>query len=544
MKSIEAQYYLADLEPSYQAILDEFDQTHIGFKVWGRDRDLFKTTDSVMLDWLFGPSDVLASLDELKAMEARVRAGKYSSVVLLGMGGSSLAPLVFKTIFAKHMPFFILDTIHPESIRRIAEQIDVATTLFIVASKSGTTLESNLLYRYFWHVLKAQGVEAVAENFMAITDPKTPLRQESLAQGFLPGPMGKPNIGGRFSAFSAFGMMPAMLLGLDVERLLKSAQHMADACGPSMMARNNPGALLGAFLAACAENNRDRLAIYLDHTLLPLGLWFEQLIAESLGKEGGGLVPILAKPHQRFHNSASIYIYFGEKNNSAYTDNTSPSVRISMADLYDISGVMYQFQMAVALAGAALGVNPFDQPNVEHSKRHTRAMIDNLSQVSPQVPGQVPSSPKVEQDNFFADMTLKEFLSSVEPNDYVAILSFLDERDDIHQYLEKLSTKISHKTGVPVLIQCGPRYLHSTGQLFKGGRNNGKFLFITGPYEHDLVSEDQIKFSAIHMSQALGDIHALRENGRTVCQVHLHQVDTGFTSMIQAICSEPNRNVF
>lgn len=541
MKGIEAHYCLADLEPYYQATLDEFDRDHIGFKVWARDRNIYKTNDSLMLDWLSGPSDVLASLDELKAIEARVRDGKYSFVVLLGMGGSSLAPLVFKTILAKNMPFFILDTIHPESIRRLIEEIDVAATLFIVASKSGTTLESNLLYRYFWHVLKTQGIESVAENFMAITDPKTPLSEESSAQGFLPGPVGKPNIGGRFSAFSAFGMMPAMLLGLDVEKLLQSARHMADACGPSIMARDNPGALLGAFFAVCAQNNRDRLAIYLDQELLPLGLWFEQLIAESLGKHGGGLVPILAQPHQQFNNSASIYIDCHEQNHLVHAGDASPQVRIHISDLFEISGVMYQFQMAVALAGAALGVNPFDQPDVEHSKKHTRAMIENLARGSHHVP--IESSSNLLHENFFVDGSLAEFISSVGPNDYVAILSFLDDRADIHQYLEKLSTKISNKTGVPVLIQCGPRYLHSTGQLFKGGRNNGKFLIITGPYEHDLVSEGAIKFSDIHMSQALGDMHALRENGRMVCQVHLHHIDAGFASISKAICSEMNQNV-
>lgn len=522
MSTVIIDYHLGHLSHHYQQILADFATNQAVFRLWAQDRALFATSDEVMMDWLSGPLDVRELLPKLLAIQAQVAKKNFSSVVLLGMGGSSLAPLVFKAILAPHggKGFFVLDTIHPSSVKNLEQTIDIKTSLFIVASKSGTTLESNLLYRYFVQRLIDLDAPDIYSHFMAITDPTTPLEQESVECGFLPGPFGRPGIGGRYSVFSAFGMMPAVLMGLDTARILASAQAMMNNCGPSIAPEHNPGARLGAFLALCAQQEKDRLMIHLSPSLATLGLWLEQLIAESLGKKGRGLLPILThNQSSTLHNSSHLIIRLeGDETVDTAPFANHEMVSITIADYYDIAAVMYCFKIGVALAGAAIGLNPFDQPDVEKSKKHTAAMIKSLSIDSP---ASLSSSALTRGGN---SKTLEDFLGSVGTNDYVAILSYLDDNQHSNNSLALLVDMIAKKTSVPVLQQIGPRYLHSTGQLFKGGKNNGHFIFITGPYEHDITSNDGIKFSSIHLSQAQGDMQALRESGRPVFHIHLERL--------------------
>lgn len=524
-------YHLAHLSHHYQQILADFASNQAIFRLWAQDRALFTTSDEVMMDWLSGPSDARELLPKLSAIQAQVAKKNFSSVVLLGMGGSSLAPLVFKTILAPHgKGFFVLDTIHPRSVKNLEQSIDIKTTLFIVASKSGTTLESNLLYRYFLQRLMDLGVPDTYSHFMAITDPTTPLEQESVECGFLPGPFGRPGIGGRYSVFSAFGMMPALLMGLDTARIVASAQTMMNSCGASIAPEHNPGARLGAFLALCAMQENDRLIIHLSPSLSTLGLWLEQLIAESLGKKGKGLLPILTHGQAlNFHNSSHLTIQLegdGIVDNASFASHGAATITIG--DPHDIAAVMYCFKIGVALAGAAIGLNPFDQPDVEKSKKHTTAMIKNLSIDSS---ASLPPQALTRASN---SKTLADFLGSVGINDYIAILSYLDDNEHSNNSLALLVDMISKKTSVPVLQQIGPRYLHSTGQLFKGGKNNGHFIFITGPYEHDITNNDGIKFSDIHLSQAQGDMWALRESARPIFHLHLEK-EEDLLQLCQAI---------
>jgi transaldolase / glucose-6-phosphate isomerase len=534
MNRVVANYYLGALNEHYLKILAGFEADQTVFRLWAKDKALFGADAEVMLDWLSGPQDVRESLPKLLALKKQISKRSFSSVVLLGMGGSSLAPLVFKTILAdRDEPTYVLDTIHPQAVARVLQEIDIKNTLFIVASKSGTTLESNLLYRYFLQELKNVQVEDCYSHFMAITDPTTPLEQESVECGFLQGPFGKPGIGGRYSVFSAFGIMPALLMDLDIERLLASALSMAESLGPSIAAKDNQGALLGAFLATAAYH-QDRLMIHVPPSLSSLGLWLEQLIAESLGKHGKGLVPIICGMDDEHANCSHIYIQLRHDAQHIKLAKNNATAHLVIAEPYDIAALMYCFQISVALAGAALKINPFDQPDVESSKKLTQRMIKELEhEKSPQAPffkgGVVSPGGQWE----LAQASLMEFINSVNSNDYIAILSYLDDSKNNAENLQIFANALSKKTSMPIIIQIGPRYLHSTGQLFKGGKNNGNFLIITGSYDHDIKNDHGLMFSDIHLSQARGDACALKENGRRVCHVHVD--DKGLEALLEMV---------
>ncbi len=515
-------------------VLDDIDANNTIFRLWAKDATLFSgTNEGDFLDWLKEPESLLHNLDPLYDLRDAIIARGFSSMVLLGMGGSSLSPLMFKRVFQATYPFYVLDTIHPSAIARLSVSINLTETLFIVSSKSGTTLEPLLLYRYFLAKLGEQASDDPFSHFMAITDPHTALEKEAHQSGFLHGPFGKPGIGGRFSGLSAFGIMPAILMGIDVERLLLSARSMANDCGPSIGAQDNPAAELAAFLLASLKDGQDQILIHLSPTLKSFGLWLEQLIAESLGKNGFGLVPIIFDSDAEITNRTHIYIVYGDETKSLCLTKDSPRIVMELNDRYDLGGLMYLFQMAVALIASVVKINPFDQPNVERSKQLTKEVLQALEHGDKLTPKPVRS---FSHGSFSGDV--EQFIAALKPNHYCALLAFLDDTDENSLALLRLRSAVQEKTKVPVMLEFGPRYLHSTGQLFKGGADNGHFLVVTGPYPHDMPSaHNGLWFSDVHLGQALGDIRAMKESGRSVLHVHLADVHVGLDNLCKRINS-------
>lgn len=522
------------LSATYDRVLRQFDDEHVNFRIWAKDATLFSLDKKpLMFDWLNEPEDMLNNVKSLHDLKNHL----FEFIVLLGMGGSSLSARVFQDILAKNTAahFFVVDTIHPDAMAELLKKIDVKRTLFIVASKSGTTLEPMLLYRYFLSVLDEKNVSDPYAHFLAITDPVTDLEQESSEHGFLKGPFGKPGIGGRYSALSCFGIFPALLMNVDVKTLLTSAVDEMHRLGPSVLARHNEAAQLAAFFAASFEQGHDKLFMHFSQHLYPLASWLEQLIAESLGKRGQGLVPIVAENYHDHPTALHLFLGFSDELLSLHKikknfSRDTPLYRMTIDNPYELSSLMFRMQMAVTFFAAARKINPFDQPDVERSKVRTKEIIDDTEKIA------LLKSSFIQQKNLSLSENTSDFLSHVKADDYLAILSFLDETQENTTKLEHLKNLLSKKTQVPVMVQTGPRYLHSTGQLFKGGKNNGHFLMITGPYVNDFTTSiNDLKFSHVHKSQALGDFLTLKELHRRVLYVDMHHMGLGFKELHEEI---------
>ena len=432
-------------------------------RIWARDPTVWTGADEAQwLGWLdapLRPPDVAAIPDE-----------DFAACVLLGMGGSSLAPEVFRRTFAAER-FHVLDTTHPRAIERLAGDLELERTLFVASSKSGTTVETRSQLDLFW---ERSGGQA---SFLAITDPGSSLEALARERGFAAIP-GEPTIGGRYSALSPFGLVPAALMGIDVERLLARAETMVDACrGPE-----NPGLELGLALGEGWRQGRDKVCI--NPSPGGFGLWAEQLLAESTGKEGKGLVPA---PEE-----------------AADGPDRQPA-EVSLEDPYDLGAEFYRWEFATAVAGSLLGINPFDQPNVQEAKDRTNAILE-----------------RGEEPELAPDGSVDELLSQAQQGDYVAILAFVDPAREGE--LASLVAR-ARETGCVVTKGLGPRYLHSTGQLHKGGPNTGLFIQVVDDLGPELpIPGCPFGFRRLIAAQAAGDYEALKERGRRVARVRLEEV--------------------
>ncbi len=481
-----------------------------------------------MMDWLFEPQSMLENLDNLIIKIKEVLAHNFSHVVLLGMGGSSLAPYVFNEVFEKNSnypKFFVLDSIHPHEILTIQAQIDIKNTLFIVSSKSGSSLEPNVLYNYFIEEMQKANVKDIYKHFLAITDPVTSLEQESMEKGFLLSVFGKPNIGGRFSACSVFGLVPLLLMGHDAKTLLQHAVTMVNECAPSVLPKDNPGFLLGTFLGTNAKLGCDKLKIYVSKSLKPFGMWLEQLIAESLGKQGLGIVPVVSDDFIEKPDVMHCFIELhGEKISNA--QDTSSSIVLNLQNKQELMAHMFLWQIAVSVAGIILGINPFDQPDVELSKiLAKKALSDGQDNLKAHF---IEDNLKIYSSN---NLNLHDFIKPIKSSDYCAILSFLHEGNK--EFLLDLKKSLTN-TKAEVLCQTGPRYLHSTGQLFKGGGNNSHFILLTSFYEQDLMLNNKFSFAKAHFSQAMGDFMALSQKGKNIVWIDILS-NQGFADLIYRI---------
>lgn len=515
------------------------------------------------LGWLRVVDERTADLPALLAFQAEVKAGGFSHVLLLGMGGSSLGPEVLAETFGKKDGFpelLVLDSTDPQQIAAFAARVDLARTLCIVSSKSGSTLEPNILKAYFWDAVgRAVGPEKVGAHFVAVTDPGSKLQQAAEAGGFRHVFMGDPAIGGRYSVLSNFGLVPAAAMGVDLEKFLYAAALMVRSCAAGTPPEANPGVQLGLVLGTAAKAGRDKVTIVAGPGLSDVGAWLEQLLAESTGKQGQGIVPVdgeaLGAPGVYGDDRLFAYLTLAgrvdggqEAAVQALQDAGHPVVRLVLAGPNEVGQAFYLWEFATAVAGSVIGIDPFDQPDVEASKVETRKLTDAVAR-----DGQLPAeTPFLEEDGIKLftdaanqaalgkgglDAVVKAQLGRAVPGDYVGLLAYI-ARDAGHiAALDALRTRIRDGKRVATVVGFGPRFLHSTGQAYKGGPDSGVFLQITADDAADLgVPGEKYSFGTVKAAQARGDFEVLAERKRRALRVHLGaDVEAGLARLARAV---------
>jgi glucose-6-phosphate isomerase len=538
------------LAPAFEDRLRALERDGVIRRVWDRDTTVWKPGGKKeiadRLGWLDAPRTAAESTPAFEAFAASVRDVGLDRAVVMGMGGSSLAPEVFARAIPAGPGGFeleVLDTTEPGAVAAAAGRLDLRTTLFVVSSKSGTTAEVMALLSYFYDRARtALGPSHAGSRFVAITDPGTPL--EGLARNlqFRRVWHGAPDVGGRFSALTSFGLLPAALKGLDFGRLLLSARAAADACRrPSV--RDNPGALLGAFLGTAALQGVDKLTLRLPWPLHPLAAWIEQLIAESTGKDGRGIVPVIEDrrwPSGPF-GPDRLFVEIGPQEGSAdRAGSAGPLVRLPLDDPHDLAGHFFLWEFATAVAGHVLGIDPFDQPDVELTKKRTREVLAAAGLSAPALQpvrgGLRPAGPG---GGGSPDEALARFLAGGRAGDYLAVLAFLPRTPGVEELLSGLAAGLRFKTRLPVTVGFGPRYLHSTGQLHKGDGNRGLFLMLSAAGLADVkipavsgVPRPAEDFAGLFRAQADGDALALADKGRRILRLELESpVETGLATL-------------
>ncbi|MGE3955155.1 MAG: glucose-6-phosphate isomerase [Vicinamibacterales bacterium] len=497
------------------------------------------------LGWLSSPELMAASLARLRAFADGVRNDHFTDVVLLGMGGSSLAPEVLRAVLgiAPGAPrFHMLDSTDPAAVLAVAT--DPARTLYVLASKSGTTIEPNSLAAHFIRVLQDAGVPRWGDHFVAITDPGTALHARAQAEGFRDTFVNPADIGGRFSALSFFGLVPAALMGQDIEGLVRHGLAMLDEARDTANAAGNPAVGLGLLLGAGARAGRDKATLVLPPSLDTFGLWVEQLVAESTGKQGVGVVPIAGEPVPASGDGGADRIYVrlraaGDAAEQA-TDTAmsrladAPTLTLEFAEPAALGAEFMRWEIATAVAGALLGVNPFDEPNVQTAKDATNALL-----AVHRTEGRLPVAPPDRTLDDGTTFTLSTaartalggaapegLLSLVGPGDYVGILAYLGPDPALAGAMADFRTAVRGRTHAATMFGYGPRYLHSTGQLHKGGANNGVFVLITDAPARDVdIPGQPFTFGTLELAQALGDFNSLDSTGRRALHVHLPRPD-------------------
>jgi transaldolase/glucose-6-phosphate isomerase len=455
----------------------------------------------------------------------------------------------------------VLDSTDPAQIKSIEAQVDLASTLCIVSSKSGSTLEPNIYKQYFFDRVKAKvGEKEVGNRFIAITDPGSKLARVAEKDKFLKIFMGVPSIGGRYSALSNFGMVPAAVMGIDVLKFLKNTKQMVDACGADMDAVTNPGVVLGTILGIAADQGRDKLTIVTSKGIFDLGAWLEQLIAESTGKSGRGIIPVdrerLAKPDVYGADRVFVYIRLESdpgKEQAAAVDALAkaghPVVRIVLPDIYNLGQEFFRWEIATAVAGALIGINAFNQPDVEASKVETRKLTteyESTGKLPPESPFFTGDGCKLYADRANAaalkggatlSAILKKHLARIGAGDYFAVLGYITMNEAHEEALQAIRLAVRDNKRVATVLGFGPRFLHSTGQAYKGGPNSGVFLQITCDDAVDILVPGQTyTFGVVKAAQARGDFAVLAERDRRALRIHLGKdVAAGLATLTEAI---------
>ncbi len=507
--------------------------------LWSKDKAVADSIPSA-LGWLDAPARMKEHAADLMAFAREVKAAGFVRVVHMGMGGSSLAPLVFRQMFHPNthgLPLTVLDTTDPAIIATLDRKLDMEKTLFIVASKSGTTAEPMAFEDYFFDRVKSVNAHP-GRNFVAITDPGSALEESARNKNFRRIFPGFADVGGRYSALSNFGLVPAALLGVDIERLLEEAMHMVDACGPSVPAEENPALVLGAVMGAMAAAGRDKVTFLLPDDLSTLGMWLEQLIAESTGKDGTGIVPVAGEPEgaplvygeDRFFVHAYVRGHGHDRMETAISAIQAanlPIVYIELADNRSIGQEFFRWEMATAVAGAMIGINAFDQPNVQESKDATNRILKSVAQKgSLTEPAPVmmhgPLGFFMRDGKDSPEELLWSFLSKGKPGDYIAFQAYLPEETATNNTFQAIRRRLRDDLGLAATLGYGPRFLHSTGQLHKGGPNTGLFIQVTCRDPIDIsIPGKPYSFGVFKKAQALGDLEALMHHGRRVMRVDL-----------------------
>ena len=526
---------------SYKSVLSRISAENIVGRIWGNDYTVWDSSPEEIvnrLGWLHLPDSMVCQVPRIKEFVDSVRTEGFTDAVLLGMGGSSLAPDMLTQILDAqdgYLQLRILDSTHPDSVQRLADATSDRKTLFIVATKSGTTTETLSLFRYFHQrMIESLGVDSAGDRFIAITDPNTPLAEIASHLGFRDVFLNDPNLGGRYSALSMFGLVPAALLGLDIDSFLRVAQSCAEQCAPAIAPHGNPAVQLGSALGACALEARDKVTLLLSKPIAPLGDWIEQLIAESTGKSGKGIVPVLEHSHVSTQSYGPDRVFVAvcmgddpelDSLASQLIEQGQPVVQIYLADTLQLAEQFYLWEFATAIACHVLGVHPFNQPNVESAKQLARDMA-NESRRTGTLP-QLASKP-------FSHEEISIFLDAVTQGDYVAIHAYLPPTTDMTEALQRLQASIRDRYRVAVTFGYGPRFLHSTGQLHKGDRGNGHFIQLVSETMPDVAIPDStesadssLSFGTLITSQALGDRLALENSGRPVLTLKTLLIKTG-----------------
>lgn len=504
------------------------------------------------VNWLDLPGHM--RIADLESLRGQLYDDGFRDAAVLGMGGSSLAPEVFAQTFpapAAALTVHVMDTTDPAAIQALEQSIDIRATVFIVASKSGTTLETLSHYHYFWERTGGNG-----NQFIAITDPGTPLEQEAEKQGFRRVYLNREDIGGRYSALSYFGLVPAALGGVDLIGLVSRAAQMAQACSSSVAMAQNPGAWLGAVFAESAKAGRDKITIIAADPIATFGTWAEQLIAESTGKEGKGLVPValesLGSPEVYGTDRLFVQLHITpsqtlptrgreepaqgrepaqQRELDALFRAGHPVVTLQLDDPLALGAEFFRWEFAIAVAGSILGINVFDQPNVQEAKDLTAKVLKDST------PPTVGDGIRwAGQNGSTLEAAVQNLLGQIKPGDYFAVLAYLAPDDEHDSALNAIRLAVRDRYRVATTVGYGPRYLHSTGQLHKGGPNSGVFLEIVGDDVNDIKIPGQpFSFGVLKQAQALGDFQALRNHGRRVLRVQLRDVASGLVKIGQAV---------
>jgi transaldolase/glucose-6-phosphate isomerase len=560
-----------DMKSAFDAEMEVWREGGRIRRLWTGDKSLWPGVDEHnWVGWLHIVEQELTDIDRLLVFARGVKQSGFTDLVLLGMGGSSLGPEVFGETFGRQAGwarFHVLDSTDPAQIKTIEQAVDVKKTLFIVSSKSGSTLEPNIFLDYFLDRLGAlRGKDKVGAHFVAVTDPGSSLERRAKQLRFAHIFYGVTSIGGRYSVLSKFGLVPAAAMGLDIKRLLQMTQPMQRACGADVPPAENPGVQLGIALSvAAARFGRDKVTIITSPGIADLGAWLEQLLAESTGKQARGLIPLarepLATPERYGSDRFFAYLELEGQHDPSQRQAMAaleraghPVVQISVKDIWHIGQEFFRWEIATAVAGAIIGIDPFNQPDVESSKNKTRALTDDYEK-SHRLPEETP----VFRENgvaLYADPrngaelgrhnTLTGYLKShfgrvhagAKLGDYVALLAYV-ERNEVHtQTLNAMRARIRDKTRAATCLGFGPRFQHSTGQAYKGGPNSGVFLQITCDDRIDLdVPGHSYSFGVVKAAQASGDLEVLVERGRRALRVHLKDVDTGLAELAHAVDS-------
>lgn len=515
-------------DPATQAVLEELIRDDIVARIWRHDPSVWRDDKADQgeitnrLGWLTAPGDMRSEIGALEDLGKELKADGIRHAVLLGMGGSSLCPEVLRAAFGSSSGFpelRVLDSTVPEAIAAVEAAIDPARTIFVVSSKSGTTTEVHSFYQHFRSLMEKSVGATAGRHFVAVTDPGSLLEGIAREQGFRTFFHADANVGGRYSAYTYFGIVPAAIIGLDLDKLLSRGEAAAALSGAAVPAGENAGARLGAELGANYRAGRDKLTFITSPRLASFGLWAEQLLAESTGKNGRGILPIAGEPAAapESYGDDRVFAYLRLKGDDnvaadAHVERLKQAGHLVMdrplADIYDLGSEFYYWEFATAIVGAILDVHPFDQPNVQESKDATNRVLDAYKENG--------ALPAAEPGSF------EELLADTPSGGYLAIMAYIHQTDATDAALESLRRLILEKRNIPTTLGYGPRFLHSTGQLHKGGKPNGAFLQLVQPEADAIPIPGQpFGFDVLVAAQSLGDMDSLQSRGRPVARIEL-----------------------
>jgi transaldolase/glucose-6-phosphate isomerase len=554
----------AELNAQFQAAIEDWKMTGKVRRLWARDASLWTGSDEgSWLGWLGVTEDQLAHQQHLSDVAADVKAAGFKHALLLGMGGSSLCPEVLRMTFGKIDGFpemFVLDSTDPAQVKAFENKVDIGNTIFIVSSKSGSTLEPNIFKQYFFERVKqVVGADKAGSRFIAVTDPGSKFEQVAQADGFRHIFHGVASIGGRYSALSDFGMVPAAVMGIDAHKFLDQADVMAISCSSCLPVDKNPGTQLGLILGLAAKSGRDKVTLITSPGISDFGAWLEQLLAESTGKDGRGIIPV---DHERLgppevYGNDRVFAYIRLENGADPAQDAAadalakaghPVIRIALTDTYNLGQEMFRWEIATAVAGSVIGINAFNQPDVEASKIATKKLTSEYEKT-----GSLPPESPILSENgiqLFTDEKnaaalgsaagndkslagyLRAHLGRIQAGDYFALLAYVQMNQGHEKTLQDIRTAVRDKKRVATCLGFGPRFLHSTGQAYKGGPNSGVFLQVTCNDKTDLaVPGQKYTFGVVKAAQARGDFQVLAERSRRALRVHLEDVESGLSTL-------------